>query len=282
MYKIRGSDGKDYGPISTEVLRQWIAERRVIGTTLAQAEGSTEWKPLSTFPEFAAVFPPPATPAPPPAASYITGSGQPAPTSGMAISSLVLGICGMFTCGISALVGLILGIVSLGKIKKSNGTIGGKGLAIAGICVSGLFLLIFPAYLALNAALLLPALQKAKSKAATINCVSNLKQMGLAARMYANNNKDRFPLNFISMSNELGTPKILTCNDDHVRTKMQSWADFNPTNVTYQFLAPGLIDDATNYSVAVFQCPIHGNVCYADGSVQQGQSSQSGSRWNSK
>jgi hypothetical protein len=46
---------------------------------------------------------------------------------------------------------------------------------------------------AMGAGLLLPALAKAKSRAQTINSVSNLKQLGLAARMYANDNKDKFP-----------------------------------------------------------------------------------------
>ena len=46
---------------------------------------------------------------------------------------------------------------------------------------------------AVGAALVLPALAKAKSRAQTINNASNLKQLGLAARMYANDNKDKFP-----------------------------------------------------------------------------------------
>ncbi len=46
---------------------------------------------------------------------------------------------------------------------------------------------------AVGAGLLLPALAKAKSRAQTVNNVSNLKQLGLAARMYANDNKDKLP-----------------------------------------------------------------------------------------
>ena len=46
---------------------------------------------------------------------------------------------------------------------------------------------------AMAAGMLLPALAKAKSRAQTINSVSNLKQLGLAARMYANDNKDKYP-----------------------------------------------------------------------------------------
>jgi hypothetical protein len=53
MYKIIGGDQKEYGPVTTEQLRQWIAEGRVNGQTLVQAEGVAEWKPLSAMPEFA-------------------------------------------------------------------------------------------------------------------------------------------------------------------------------------------------------------------------------------
>ena len=56
MYVIIGGDGKQYGPISAEDMRKWIAEGRLNAQTLAQAEGDIEWKQLSTFPEFATAF----------------------------------------------------------------------------------------------------------------------------------------------------------------------------------------------------------------------------------
>jgi len=51
MYKVIGSDGKEYGPVTAEQLRQWVAEGRANAQTRVQAEGSAEWKPLSVFPE---------------------------------------------------------------------------------------------------------------------------------------------------------------------------------------------------------------------------------------
>ncbi len=53
MFKMIGGDGREYGPISTEQLRQWIAEQRANGQTMLQREGSADWLPLSAFPEFA-------------------------------------------------------------------------------------------------------------------------------------------------------------------------------------------------------------------------------------
>ena len=52
MYKIIGADGREYGPVSADQLRQWIREGRANAQTKTQAEGSTEWKPLGEFPEF--------------------------------------------------------------------------------------------------------------------------------------------------------------------------------------------------------------------------------------
>ena len=42
MYKIIGSDQKQYGPVSENDLRQWIAQGRVNAQTLIQAEGQTD------------------------------------------------------------------------------------------------------------------------------------------------------------------------------------------------------------------------------------------------
>jgi uncharacterized membrane protein len=53
MYKIIGADKKEYGPISADIIRQWIAEGRVNANTQARVEGSEQWLPLSAFADFA-------------------------------------------------------------------------------------------------------------------------------------------------------------------------------------------------------------------------------------
>ena len=63
-------------------------------------------------------------------------------------------------------------------------------------------LLVVIAIIAILAAMLLPALSKARAKARTISCTSNLKQIGLANRMYADENGDYPAPGFIQASNK--------------------------------------------------------------------------------
>jgi hypothetical protein len=53
MYKVIGSDNREYGPASEEHILRWIAEGRANGATQIQKVGETGWQSLSSFPEFA-------------------------------------------------------------------------------------------------------------------------------------------------------------------------------------------------------------------------------------
>ena len=60
MYRIIGGDGREYGPVSGDQVREWIAQGRANAETRA-AGPDGEWKALVAFPEFADAFGAPAS-----------------------------------------------------------------------------------------------------------------------------------------------------------------------------------------------------------------------------
>ena len=74
-------------------------------------------------------------------------------TSGLAVASLICGIVGLCTCGLGGLAGLVLGIVAMGRIKRSRGELGGRGIALAGLIVSIIAIVFGAAIIAGTAAL---------------------------------------------------------------------------------------------------------------------------------
>jgi GYF domain 2 len=56
MYYILGSDQKEYGPIGSDVLKSWYQEHRVNSKTMIRREGESDWKLLSSLPEFSYLF----------------------------------------------------------------------------------------------------------------------------------------------------------------------------------------------------------------------------------
>jgi competence protein ComGC len=115
-------------------------------------------------------------------------------------------------------------------------------------------LLIVVAILLLLAAIILPALAKAKARSSHISCVNQLKQVGLAFRVWEGDNGDKFPMSvsvtnggtmelvesgavfphFQVMSNELNSPKILICPNDKRRHSATNFtSDFNDSRLSY-------------------------------------------------
>ena len=111
MYKIIGKDGQQYGPVSGEQLRVWIAENRANAQTLVQTDGAQDWKPLGSLPEFAAdLKPPPASATTPPAMTLPPSWSNP-----RASNKIPAGICGILL-GSLGIHKFILGYTGAGLI----------------------------------------------------------------------------------------------------------------------------------------------------------------------
>ena len=119
-----------------------------------------------------------------------TQTQTPAPkTSGLAIAALVLAILSPFTCLITAIPAIIMGIVVLVKISKSRGQLKGSGLAITAIALPVVLLPVF----ALLMGIMMPALARTRQIAFRVVCGQNMSGLGRAMLIYANDYDDEFP-----------------------------------------------------------------------------------------
>ncbi len=164
-------------------------------------------------------------------------------------------------------------------------------------------------------ALLLPSMA-GSHRSSRIGCVNNLKQIGLSYRLWEGDNGDKFPMsvsvtnggtmglangrnawiNFLVMSNQLSTPKILHCpSDTDGVMATNSWSGLNNQNVSYFVnldasesnpqtilsgddnfeingvaVKSGLLELSTNAPIAwsAARHKFAGNILLADGSVQ--------------
>ncbi len=165
MYKIIGNDQQEYGPVSIELIRQWIKEGRLNRQTLIQLPGTTEWKPLGQQPEFAADLsldtPPPSPVTTPPvvAAPAPGGGGINAVIPYKNVPALVAYYLAVFSLiplvGIVlGLAALVLGIVGL-RARRRNPAAGGVvhawiGIILGGLCGVGWLVLVVFAFSAVS------------------------------------------------------------------------------------------------------------------------------------
>jgi hypothetical protein len=171
-------NGQQLGPYSEAQVNEMIRSGSISHEDLAWSPGMDEWKPLSSILN---LHNQPTQPTPPMqrignSPSLVVNKNEP-----LSIWSLVLGIIsivgcflGGFLAGIPA---VICGHIGLSRIKRQP-SLGGRGMAIAGLITGYLGILSLP----IAASLALPAITGALDRGKATQMLSNMRQIYLAVQ----------------------------------------------------------------------------------------------------
>ncbi len=120
-----GENGQQSGPVEDAEFAALVASQRITLATMVWREGMPGWQPFSQVQAAGGLSQQPAP--------QMIGMMNPT-TSGLAIASLIFGICGLVSCmvflGIPA---VVLGHMAMNQIANSPVPMVGRGMALAGL-----------------------------------------------------------------------------------------------------------------------------------------------------
>ena len=199
------------GIFSVEEVQARLGSGELRGTDLVWAEGRAEWSPLSTFPGIAATSatPPPLnSPTLPPPLQKMPPLLNP-PPSGLAITSLVCGILSVTLLPLlTSIPAIVCGHVAQARIKRSAGTMGGGGMAFAGMLIGYLSFALAIPMIAILAGIALPVFSQVQLKGKQVKSLSQAKQIAIGCRLYAEDHDGAFPKTLEEL-----VPQILPSRD---------------------------------------------------------------------
>lgn len=197
-------NGEQLGQFTAEEIRHGLFDGKFQPTDLAWKDGNEDWQPLSAL--FGQITPPSRVKSPPATQVPLSSTVAPeyhSPTNGMAIAALVMGIISIFTfglCGIGSIVTIILGHMALTRVRQSGGSLGGKGMAVAGLVMG--YASIALAIVGILASLALPTFTRIQERGNITKSVSNVRQLVTACKIYALDHDGKYPDNLDALVTE--------------------------------------------------------------------------------
>jgi type II secretory pathway pseudopilin PulG len=177
-------NGQQLGPYSEAQIEEMLRSGNLSHEDLAWSPGMAEWQPLSSFSIFrnkSDQF------APPISGIANTPSAVLKKNEPLTIWALVLGIISILGCSIGGFIAgipaVICGHIGLSHIKRQP-SLGGRGMAIAGLITGYLSILSLP--IAIVAALALPAITGALDRGKATQMLSNMRLIHMAVQTAQN------------------------------------------------------------------------------------------------
>jgi type II secretory pathway pseudopilin PulG len=110
---------------------------------------------------------------------------------GTAIASLICGILSLVLACLTGIPAIVLGVLAIKKIGRSNGALGGRGMAIAGLVLGSVGTMITG--VAILAGLAIPAFNQVQEKARMMQAASNARQIIITMKSYAADHGGLYP-----------------------------------------------------------------------------------------
>ena len=183
-------------------------------------------------------------------------------TSGLAITSLVLGIASFIFIIFTAAPAIICGHISLSLIKRSRGTLEGRGMAIAGTILGYAFAILF----ILHASFV----RGGREMVERVTCANNLQQIAKGCMLYAIDNENKYPDKLSRLYPKyIDSTEIFHCRGDKFRDLSIPHA--HDLNTNYIYVA-GLKSTDDPKTILAYDKPDNHkhkkrNVLHIDGSV---------------
>ena len=179
--------------------------------------------------------------------------------TGLAVTTLVLGIVSLLACPLLGIVAIITGIIAINQVSSAAHLHGGKRMAIAGLVCGVASIVGFPMWVWI----LVPGLSSVKEASLRTVCQANLKGIAVAVSIYQYDHPGQIgsPFDYLIAQGDV-PPKQFICPSSGLSTSNYVYVpvDLNDPNVSADTVM--LYEPKTNHGGE------GGNVIFADGHAE--------------